>query len=76
MTAQHRASAVSCQTSEEQQPEGYPSSSCTHLVRCPRLEMAPDSLSEGEEAVLHLIERIVGPLGLRLTNRGLGRMRD
>src|SRR2546422_7607709 len=31
-----------------------------------RLERAPDGLFEGEEAVLHLIERIVGPLGLRV----------
>jgi pilus assembly protein CpaF len=31
-----------------------------------RLERAPDGLFEGEEAVVHLIERIVGPLGLRV----------
>jgi pilus assembly protein CpaF len=31
-----------------------------------RIEKAPDGLFEGEEAVLHLIERIVGPLGLRV----------
>jgi pilus assembly protein CpaF len=31
-----------------------------------RIERAPDGLFEGEEAVLHLIERIVGPLGLRV----------
>src|SRR5206468_10432977 len=31
-----------------------------------RLERVPDRLFEGEEPVLHLIERIVGPLGLRV----------
>jgi hypothetical protein len=31
-----------------------------------RIERAPDGLFEGEESVLHLIERIVGPLGLRV----------
>jgi pilus assembly protein CpaF len=31
-----------------------------------RIERAPDGLFEGEEAVVHLIERIVGPLGLRV----------
>ena len=31
-----------------------------------RLERVPDGLFEGEEAVLHLIERIVGPLGIRV----------
>jgi len=31
-----------------------------------RIEKVPDGLFEGEEAVLHLIERIVGPLGLRV----------
>jgi hypothetical protein len=31
-----------------------------------RLERAPDGLFEGEEAVLHVIERIVAPLGLRI----------
>jgi pilus assembly protein CpaF len=31
-----------------------------------RIERALDGLFEGEEAVLHLIERIVGPLGLRV----------
>ena len=31
-----------------------------------RIEKAGDGLFEGEEAVLHLIERIVGPLGLRV----------
>ena len=30
------------------------------------IERAPDGLFEGEEAVMHLIERIVGPLGLRV----------
>jgi pilus assembly protein CpaF len=31
-----------------------------------RIEKAGDGLFEGEEAVLHLIDRIVGPLGLRV----------
>jgi pilus assembly protein CpaF len=31
-----------------------------------RIERVPDRLFEGEESVLHLIERIVGPLGLRV----------
>ena len=31
-----------------------------------RIERVPDRLFEGEELVLHLIERIVGPLGLRV----------
>ena len=31
-----------------------------------RIERVPDRLFEGEEPVLHLIERIVGPLGLRV----------
>jgi pilus assembly protein CpaF len=31
-----------------------------------RIERVADGLFEGEEAVLHLIERIVGPLGLRV----------
>ena len=31
-----------------------------------RIERAPEGLFEGEEAVLHLIERIVGPLGIRV----------
>jgi pilus assembly protein CpaF len=31
-----------------------------------RLEKVPDRLFEGEEPILHLIERIVGPLGLRV----------
>ena len=35
-------------------------------MHCRRIERAPDGLFEGEEAVLHLIERIVGPLGLRV----------
>ena len=35
-------------------------------MRCPRLEKVTDGLFEGEEAVLHVIERIVAPLGLRV----------
>ncbi|GIU97511.1 MAG: hypothetical protein KatS3mg013_1314 [Actinomycetota bacterium] len=31
-----------------------------------RIERVPERLFEGEESVLHLIERIVGPLGLRV----------
>jgi pilus assembly protein CpaF len=31
-----------------------------------RIEKVPDRLVEEEEPVLHLIERIVGPLGLRV----------
>jgi pilus assembly protein CpaF len=37
-----------------------------YVERKGRIERAPDGLFEGEEAVLHLIERIVGPLGLRV----------
>ena len=41
---------------------------CTHayVERCPRIERVVGSLFEGEEAVLHVIERIVAPLGLRV----------
>ncbi len=37
-----------------------------YVERKGRIERAGDGLFEGEEAVLHLIERIVGPLGLRV----------
>ncbi|MEX0755278.1 MAG: CpaF family protein [Actinomycetota bacterium] len=37
-----------------------------YVERKGRLERAPDGLFEGEESVLHLIERIVGPLGVRV----------
>jgi pilus assembly protein CpaF len=37
-----------------------------YVERKGRIERAPDGLFEGEEAVLHLIERIVGPLGIRV----------
>ena len=37
-----------------------------YVERKGRLERVPDGLFEGEEAVLHVIERIVGPLGLRV----------
>ena len=37
-----------------------------YVEREGRIERAPDGLFEGEEAVLHLIERVVGPLGLRV----------
>jgi hypothetical protein len=39
---------------------------CTRKERCPRIERVQDGLFEGEEAVLHVIERIVAPLGLRV----------
>jgi len=38
----------------------------TYVERKGRIERVPEGLFEGEEAVLHLIERIVGPLGLRV----------
>jgi type IV secretory pathway ATPase VirB11/archaellum biosynthesis ATPase len=41
-------------------------SHCTHKELCPRIEGVADGLFEGEEAVLHVIERIVAPLGLRV----------
>jgi pilus assembly protein CpaF len=37
-----------------------------YVERRGRLERVQDGLFEGEEAVLHLIERIVGPLGIRV----------
>ena len=37
-----------------------------YVERKGRLERVPGGLFEGEEAVLHVIERIVGPLGLRV----------
>ncbi len=37
-----------------------------YVERKGRIERAPDGLFEGEESVVHLIERIVGPLGLRV----------
>jgi len=37
-----------------------------YVEREGRIERAPDGLFEGEEPILHLIERIVGPLGLRV----------
>jgi pilus assembly protein CpaF len=37
-----------------------------YVEREGRIERVQDGLFEGEEAVLHLIERIVGPLGLRV----------
>jgi pilus assembly protein CpaF len=37
-----------------------------YVEREGRLERVPDGLFEGEESVQHLIERIVGPLGLRV----------
>jgi type IV secretory pathway ATPase VirB11/archaellum biosynthesis ATPase len=38
----------------------------TVQARCPRIERVADRLFEVEEAVLHVIERIVTPLGLRV----------
>ena len=37
-----------------------------YVERKGRIERVPEGLFEGEEAVHHLIERIVGPLGLRV----------
>src|SRR5881296_2328340 len=37
-----------------------------YVERKGRLEKVTDGLFEGEEAVLHVIERIVAPLGLRV----------
>ena len=37
-----------------------------YVERGGRIEKVTDGLFEGEEPVLHLIERIVGPLGLRV----------
>jgi hypothetical protein len=37
-----------------------------YLERKVRIERVADRLFEGEEAVLHVIERIVAPLGLRI----------
>ncbi len=37
-----------------------------YVERKGRIERVPDGLFEGEEAVLHVIERIVAPLGLRV----------
>jgi hypothetical protein len=37
-----------------------------YVERNQRLEKVTDGLFEGEEAVLHVIERIVAPLGLRV----------
>ena len=37
-----------------------------YVERKGRLERVPDGLFEGEEAVMHVIERIVAPLGLRV----------
>jgi hypothetical protein len=44
--------------------------------RCRRIERVADRLFEGEEAVLHVIERFVAPLGLGSTQRHLGWTRD
>lgn len=37
-----------------------------YVERKGRIERVPDGLFEGEEAVMHVIERIVAPLGLRV----------
>jgi hypothetical protein len=44
---------------------------CTHKERCRQIERVADRLFEGQEAVLHVIERILAQLGLR-ERRGLG----
>jgi pilus assembly protein CpaF len=36
------------------------------MERCRRIERVAERLFEREEAVLHVIERIVAPLGLRV----------
>jgi hypothetical protein len=41
-------------------------SRCTYKERCRRIEKVAGRLFEGKEAVLHVIERIVAPLGLRV----------
>ena len=38
----------------------------THTTRYPRVEKVENLVVEGEGQVLHLIERIVAPLGLRV----------
>jgi pilus assembly protein CpaF len=43
-----------------------PSKGCTAKELCPRIERVADRLFEGEEAVLHVIERMVAPLGIRV----------
>ena len=43
-----------------------PAPRSTDKVRFRRIEKVPDRLVDEEEPVLHLIERIVGPLGLRV----------
>jgi hypothetical protein len=43
-----------------------------YMERKGRIARVADRLFEGEEAVLHTIERIVPPLGLRVTQRHLG----
>jgi hypothetical protein len=47
-------------------PTNSPAARCTAMERCPRIERVADRLFEGEEAVLHVIERIVAPLSLRV----------
>jgi hypothetical protein len=43
-----------------------PASRPVYVEPIPRIERVADRLFEGEEAVLHVIERIVAPLGLRV----------
>ena len=47
-----------------------------YVEREGRIERVPDGLFEGEEAVLHLIERSWGRWVSGSTNHRLGRMRD
>src|SRR5439155_20495279 len=56
--------SVACDT--DRFPFPTPSQRSTDKVRFRRIERVPDRLFEGEEPILHLIERIVGPLGLRV----------
>src|SRR4029450_6021011 len=51
--------------STSQDPESW-ASCVVYAVHDRRIERVADRLFEGEEAVLHVIERIVAPLGLRV----------
>jgi pilus assembly protein CpaF len=66
--ASERAASVQARAPEVGRlPRGRPlPRGCTHKERCGRIERVADRLFEGEEAVLHVIERIVAPLGLRV----------
>jgi hypothetical protein len=55
---------------------GGVSHTSTILEPFPRLEKVTDGLFEGEEAVVHVIERIVARLGLRVPSHHLRWMRS